>query len=170
MAVVDRISEDRAVVAVDLPGHGKRRGERFTLDGAIETVGTAIDSVGGQALVVGHSLGGYVSIATAAKAPDKVAGLVVAGSTCVPTRARTLPFSVMHRVLSMRSDGGDRASARLFDAILPPQVATAISAAGIATEVIPDVVVELSQFDPLSALAAYSGPVSLSTAVAIISG
>ncbi|MET9216250.1 MULTISPECIES: alpha/beta fold hydrolase [unclassified Nocardia] len=159
--VADRVTDDHSVIAVDLPGHGRRRGEKFTLAAAAETVSAAIDSVGGRAVVVGHSLGGYVGIAAAAEAPGAVAGLVVAGSTCVPSRSLMLPFSVMHRVLSLQSDGGQRASARLFDAMLPRPVAVAINGAGIATEVIPDVVAELSRFDVLAALASYQGPVWL---------
>ncbi|MFJ2837887.1 alpha/beta fold hydrolase [Nocardia sp. NPDC087230] len=159
--VADRIADTHPVIAVDLPGHGRRRGEKFTLAAAAETVTAAIDSVGGRAVVVGHSLGGYVSIAAAAAAPDAVAGLVVAGSTCVPSRSLMLPFSVMHRVLSRQSDGGQRTSARLFDAMLPEPVAVAVSGAGIATEVIPDVVAELGRFDVLGALGSHPGPVWL---------
>ncbi|MEV0063473.1 alpha/beta hydrolase [Nocardia sp. NPDC050718] len=159
--VADRVADDHPVIAVDLPGHGRRRGEKFTLAAAAETVRTAIDSVGGRALVVGHSLGGYVGIAAAAEAPGAVVGLVVAGSTCVPSRTLMLPFSIMHRVLSLQSDGGRRASARLFDAMLPGPVAAAVNGGGIATEVIPDVVAELSRFDVLGALASYPGPVWL---------
>ncbi|MEU0545494.1 alpha/beta hydrolase [Nocardia sp. NPDC005978] len=159
--VAERVGRDRAVRAVDLPGHGARRGGVFTLPGAAAAVLDAVDEVGGRALVVGHSLGGYVGIAAAAKDPGRVAGLVVAGSTTVPSPAATAPFSVMHRVLTSRRDGGKRASERLFGAVLPAPVATAISAGGIATEVIPDVVRALRGFDVLHDLAAYPGPVWL---------
>ncbi|KAF0845382.1 alpha/beta fold hydrolase [Nocardia caishijiensis] len=160
-AVTDRVDRVRPVATVDLPGHGSRRGERFTVAGSVETICGAIDSVGGQALVVGHSLGGYLGIAGAGSAPEKVAGLVVAGSTCVPTRVRMTPFTLMHRVLSGRADGGHRASSRLFHRVLPVPVAHAVVDAGIATEVIPDVVEALCGFDVLAALDSYSGPTTL---------
>ncbi|WP_406231016.1 alpha/beta fold hydrolase [Nocardia sp. NBC_01009] len=147
--------------AVDLPGHGARRGERFTLAAAIDAVAEAVDNVGGHAVVVGHSLGGYVSIAAAARHPERVAGLVVAGATCVPNRGLAAPFALMHRVLSRQSDGGERASGRLFDSALPPRVAEAIKHGGIATEVIPDVVRESRYFNPLANLAEYPGPLWL---------
>ncbi|MFD0360995.1 alpha/beta fold hydrolase [Nocardia sp. GCM10030253] len=147
--------------AVDLPGHGARRGEQFTLAAAIDTVAEAVDNVGGRAVVVGHSLGGYVSIAAAARHPERVAGLVVAGASCVPNRGFTTPFTLIHRVLSRQPDGGERASGRIFDAMLPPQVAAAIKLGGIATEVIPDVIRASTQFDPLTNLAAYPGPLWL---------
>ena len=37
-------------VAIDLPGHGRRRGERFTWDGAIDAVARGVDDGGGRAL------------------------------------------------------------------------------------------------------------------------
>lgn len=67
--------------AIDLPGHGTRRGERFTLDAATQAVADAIDAAGGQALVAGLSMGGYVAIATAERFPERVAGLVAIGCT-----------------------------------------------------------------------------------------
>ena len=75
-----------AAVAIDLPGHGRRRGERFTWGGAIDAVARGVDDVGGRALVVGLSLGGYVGIAHAARDPGQVAGLVAAGCSTRPLR------------------------------------------------------------------------------------
>src|SRR4051794_565087 len=73
-------------VAVDLPGHGRRLDERFTLDEAVETVTRAIDGLGGRALVVGLSLGGYVAITHAARRPDQVVGLVATSCCTQPRR------------------------------------------------------------------------------------
>ena len=68
-------------VAVDLPGHGMRAGELFTIDAAIAAVSAAIEAEApsGRAVLVGLSLGGYVAIETAEARPDLVAGLVLAG-------------------------------------------------------------------------------------------
>src|SRR5262245_50699425 len=78
----------RDAVAVDLPGHGRRQGERFTLDGAVDAVDDAVADVsaraGRPALVVGLSLGGYVAIAHAARRPEHVAGLVAAACSTHP--------------------------------------------------------------------------------------
>ena len=57
---------DRGVeaVAIDLPGHGTRLHETFTLDDAFETIDEAVRSAAerGPVLLVGHSMGGLVSI------------------------------------------------------------------------------------------------------------
>ena len=68
-----------ASVAVDLPGHGARAHERFTLHGALDAIGQAVDGFAVKPLVVGLSLGGYSTLAYAARHEDTVAGLVLAG-------------------------------------------------------------------------------------------
>ncbi|EME64340.1 alpha/beta fold hydrolase [Amycolatopsis decaplanina] len=141
--------------AVDLPGHGARRGERFTLAAAADAVAAVIDE---PALVVGHSLGGYVAIAAAARYPERVAGLVVAGSTFLPGKTLEAPFRVAHRLLMRLPDQGERLSRWQFQSVLPPELAEAVIGGGIATEVIPDVAKAFADFDVLAELAAYPGP------------
>ena len=141
--------------AVDLPGHGTRRGERFTLAGAVDAV---VEGIEEHTLVVGHSLGGYVAIAAAARHPDRVAGLVVAGSTYLPGRTLETPFRVAHRLLMRLPDRGDRLSRRQFESVLQPKLAEAVIDGGIATEVIPDVAQAFADFDVLAELGTYPGP------------
>ncbi|HEX8613408.1 MAG TPA: alpha/beta hydrolase [Telluria sp.] len=65
----------------DLPGHGARLGERFTLQGAVDVVLAAVSTAGGRQVVVGgDSLGGYVSTACAAALPpEQLKGLILSG-------------------------------------------------------------------------------------------
>lgn len=69
------------VLTPDLPGHGSRRGEDFTLEAGVATVVAAARSVSPAPLVVGgDSLGGYVSLASArALPPEQLRGLVLSG-------------------------------------------------------------------------------------------
>ncbi|MFC0115559.1 alpha/beta fold hydrolase [Kibdelosporangium aridum] len=145
-------------LAVDLPGHGKRLGDTFTMAAAVSVVSDAIDALGGRALVVGHSLGGYVSMATAAARPSRVAGLIVAGATAIPSRAATAPFLVMHKVLTSLPDGGDGLTRRILNSVLPPDVAKFATTGPFATSAMPSVVAALRAFDPLSAMSSYPGP------------
>ena len=67
---VAKLTSQRRVVAIDLPGHGERAGQRFTMDAAADAVADTIASVGGRAIVAGISLGGYSAIAAAQRHPD----------------------------------------------------------------------------------------------------
>lgn len=71
------------VVAPDLPGHGSRCGERFTLQSAIDTVKRAVAALAPAPVVlVGDSLGGYTALSAAATLPqERLQGLVVGGCT-----------------------------------------------------------------------------------------
>ena len=99
-----RMSASYRCVAVDLPGHGARAAEPFTIDGAVNAITSAIDaeSASGRALVVGLSLGGYVAIETAEARPDRVLGLVLAGCSAEPIGPSSVPFrmfaALMERV------------------------------------------------------------------------
>ncbi|MFE6969353.1 alpha/beta fold hydrolase [Isoptericola sp. NPDC057653] len=78
-------------VAVDLPAHGVRHHERFSMPRAFEVLDEAAGSfdAGTPVVVVGLSLGGYTSLAwaahqaTVASAPQ-LAGVVAAGCTSDP--------------------------------------------------------------------------------------
>lgn len=76
-----RALEDRGhdVVAVDLPGHGRLSHERFDVRRALEVIGDAVGAMPMAPLLAGASLGGYLSIAYAARRVREVAGLVLSG-------------------------------------------------------------------------------------------
>jgi pimeloyl-ACP methyl ester carboxylesterase len=96
-----RLSGRYRCVAVDLPGHGTRHGEPFTIEAAARGVVDAIEAAvpSGRAVVVGLSLGGYVAIEAAELAPDRVAGLVLAGCSAEPAGPGSWPFRVLATIL-----------------------------------------------------------------------
>ena len=71
------------VVTLDLPGHGKRISEPYSMDGAVRAVAAAVQSVApAPVILVGDSLGSYSSMAAAASLPqERLKGLVLAGAT-----------------------------------------------------------------------------------------
>jgi pimeloyl-ACP methyl ester carboxylesterase len=77
-------------VAVDLPAHGKRHHERFSLSRAFEVIDEAVSSFGGRPVaLVGLSLGGYTSLGWAARhaaagTDAPLAGVVAAGCSSDP--------------------------------------------------------------------------------------
>ena len=156
-----RLLADLDVRSPDLPGHGSRRGETFDLAGAVEAVAEAARQAGGRALLVGHSLGGYVAIASAARHPGLVAGVVGVGCTLVPGRLLRGAFTAGHRLVGLAPDDGEPLSAGILRRVLPPEVARPTVAAGIAVEVVPDVLAAARSFDPRGDLRRISGRVTL---------
>lgn len=75
-----RLEADHRVVAVDLLGHGgsEKPGSGYTPENQAKLVAEALDRLGvRQATVVGHSLGGSVSVALAEADPQAVARVAI---------------------------------------------------------------------------------------------
>jgi pimeloyl-ACP methyl ester carboxylesterase len=71
------------VAAIDLSGHGDSgRRERYSLQGwTDEVMAVAGDSgMSGKPVIVGHSMGGFVTIVTAAMHPDALSGVIICDS------------------------------------------------------------------------------------------
>jgi pimeloyl-ACP methyl ester carboxylesterase len=152
---------DRAVVAPDLPGHGDRRGETFTRDAAVDAVAEAVDQVGGRALVVGLSLGGYTAITHAARYPDQVAGLVAAGCSTRPLAALVGGWALLARGIARLPDSGAGLNEALVGRVLSPEAARDVAEGGFALEVMDDVLREMREADPVAELRTVQAPVWL---------
>jgi pimeloyl-ACP methyl ester carboxylesterase len=76
-----------AVLAVDLPGHGRSDGPALTsVEAMADWLIALLAAAGvGSATLVGHSMGSLVAIEAAARAPERVAKIVLVG-TAVPMR------------------------------------------------------------------------------------
>ena len=159
LAALDRVG--RRAVAVDLPGHGARIGEPFTLDAAVDTVAEAIDGVGGEAFVVGLSLGGYVGIRHAARHPGQVAGLLAASCSTQPHRLLLGGWSVGARGIARLPDRGARLNQFFVDLALPTEGALDVGAGGFALDATHEVLREMTVATPLQDLARVEAPVWL---------
>ncbi|WP_327228482.1 alpha/beta fold hydrolase [Streptomyces platensis] len=159
--VIQALEGRHPIAAPDLPGHGTRRGEPFTMPGAVEAVIDAVDQLGGNALVVGLSLGGYVAVATAAAHPDRVLGLMVMGCTALPRGAFGAVYRGAGRLAARYPEEFNRLSAYAFRRALPRPQADAMVAGGLSSEAVPSIVEAVREMNPLASLAAYPGPVWL---------
>ena len=78
--MVDDLAANHAVTTWDLRGHGDSEtpapGE-YTRAHALGDLTAVLDHAGRPAVLMGHSLGGYLSLAHAVDHPDDVAGLVL---------------------------------------------------------------------------------------------
>jgi pimeloyl-ACP methyl ester carboxylesterase len=86
-----------AAHAIDLPGHGARTKERFTLTGALAAIEAAVAAHQTRPLLVGLSLGGYLSLAYAAENQDMVAGVMLSGCS---TEIAGKPLNLYRRLSS----------------------------------------------------------------------
>jgi len=148
-----------AVTAVDLPGHGRRIDEEFTLDGAVATVDDATRRSGGRALVVGLSLGGYTAIAHAARHPDQVVGLVAAGCSTRPTSVVLRGWELLARGIGRLPDRGAWLNQTLVDATLPAAGAADVGAGGFALDATVPVLRAMRAARPLDDLRRVQAPV-----------
>jgi pimeloyl-ACP methyl ester carboxylesterase len=80
---VEALAADHHVVTWDLRGHGRSEApaELYTREQALDDLAAVVDEAmaegGGPALLVGHSLGGYLSLAYTLARPETVRGLAL---------------------------------------------------------------------------------------------
>lgn len=133
------LQEDFHVAAIDLPGHGARSAQPWSLNAATEVIASAVDSLDhGPALVVGHSLGGYASLEFARRCPKQLRGLVLAGasaSTCGPWAT---PYRwAVGLVPRIPADRLTRWNDRLLRRLYAPEVVDATIRTGYAFHTLP---------------------------------
>ena len=126
------LRDELRTIALDLPGHGARSDEPFTLEGGADAVAAAIrEHAGGRAVVVGLSLGGYVAMALAAREPGLVRGLVVSGATAEPVGVRMLPYLALAAAMDRgKGERLRRLNAWFFRTRFPAAIADPILAGG----------------------------------------
>jgi pimeloyl-ACP methyl ester carboxylesterase len=160
-AQLDGLGGEFRAIAVDLPGHGARAAEPFTLEGAADIVAATIreQAADGRAVVVGLSLGGYVAMVLAAREPDRVRGLVVAGATAEPVGLRSVAYRALAALLD-HFDGPelDRLNGWLFRSRYPASIAAPIVAGGFWSKGGATALRALLGQRFIPCLAAYPGP------------
>lgn len=138
-AQVEALKTEFRVITLDLPGHGTRVGEAFTLEDAADGVAAAIRQGGhssrsgrvAPAVIVGLSLGGYVAMVLAAREPELVRGLVLAGATAEPVGIRAVAFRALASALEwFDAPPLNRVNAWFFRTRYPVAIADPIIAGG----------------------------------------
>lgn len=83
------------VVAVDLPGHGSsdKPDRDYTIDNFVDVVASLIDQLGlDKPVVVGHSMGGTITLNLARQRPDLTRGVIIVDAPIVPVPDHMRPL------------------------------------------------------------------------------
>jgi non-heme chloroperoxidase len=143
------------VVAIDLPGHGSRMAEDFTLEGALQTIDGAVRAAAerGPVLLAGHSMGGLLSVEyVGAEHRPPVAGFVAASCTAIPRGAGLAAYRLLARGFDSLPDRGMWLTDRMLDRILPDETRDDFGAGGYALDAQDTALRTLSVLDLLTAL------------------
>lgn len=142
-------------VAVDLPGHGRRMSETFTLDGAFETIDAAVQDAAsrGPVLLVAHSMGGLVSIEYAGR-EDKppVDAFIAAGCTAIPRGVGLAAYRALARGFDRLPRRGQYFTDLVLDRTLPAETRADFGAGGYAYDTQDIALRSLSVLDLVAAL------------------
>jgi pimeloyl-ACP methyl ester carboxylesterase len=152
---------DIEVVPVDLPGHGARLGQAFTLDDAMRAIDEALADADLRTprLLVGLSLGGYLAIEYAARHPHRIDGLVAASCGTRPRGAGLRGYLALAAVIRRLPDQGrwlNDAMARLF---LPRAAVEDVVAGGVALDVMQPAIGAVAELDLEASIAAVEAPI-----------
>lgn len=148
------------VITPDLPGHGARMNERFTLAEGVATIDRAVTDAAGPVFLVGFSLGGYLATHWAAERPRDVTGILAASCGTQPSRAILAAWRLGAGAIHLLPDHGlalNNALVRAF--IHDPRYADDVIAGGVALEVMQDALRELRGIRMSSALSRIDLPV-----------
>jgi len=143
------------VTTVDLPGHGSRMAEEFTLASAFETIDAAVQDAAmrGPVLLAGHSMGGLLCIEYVGREdPPPVAGFIAASCTSIPRGLGLQTYRVLARGFDSLPDRGMWLTNRMLDRILPDETRADFGAGGYALDAQDIALRSLSVLDLLAAL------------------
>lgn len=144
-----------AATAIDLPGHGRRMAETFTLDGAFASIDEAVRDAAtrGPVLLVGHSMGGLLSVEYAGREDrPPVSALIGASCTAIPRGVGLATYRVLARGFDALPNRGMWLTDRMLDRTLPAQTRADFGAGGYAFDTQAVALRSLSVLDLLAAL------------------
>lgn len=163
--------------AVDLPAHGARIGEPFSIEAAFDAIDEALNpggvsGVGGAGdvagatdepprLLVGLSLGGYLAIEYAARRPGGLDGLLAASCSTRPRGVALRGYQRLAAAISRLPDRGRGLNDAMARRFLSPSAVEDVLAGGVALDVMAPAVGAVGELDIEDALGRIQCPVWL---------
>ena len=138
---------------VDLPGHGTRLGERFTLDGAMDAVDAAVADLAGPVILCGLSLGGYLGLHwTADRGQGRIDGLIAAGCGTTPRGAALAGYRAIADAIHLLPDRGAWLNQFMIDRFIPVAGREDVTRGGVALDVMGDGLRAMAAVRPIEAI------------------
>ncbi|WP_232819097.1 alpha/beta fold hydrolase [Homoserinimonas sp. OAct 916] len=150
--------------AIDLPGHGTRVGEKFSLTAARTVIGEAVaqaQEFGGRPYLVGFSLGGYLAIDWVARNPGHVCGLLASSCGTEPRAIFVTPYRLLARLIHTLPDRGRALNDFMVHLAVPEPGASDVLAGGVPLDVMDDTLRELTGLRSIAQLRTLDVPVLL---------
>ena len=128
----ERLADVAEVRTPDLPGHGRRAHQAFTLAAAVQTVESVVAAAGERpVLLAGHSLGGFVAMSYAEQHPTRLGGLALMGSATEPGGPGAGVYRLLARLWALAGPARmQRLDARVLGRLLDTRIWAAIQAEG----------------------------------------
>ena len=159
---VEHLSESRKVIAFDFRGHGKSSApsdNRYTPESLAADIEAVVDSLNIEHFIlVGHSMGGAAAIAYAGAHPERVSGLVLAGTPGKTPSEQAKPIIQSLESEAYQKVMDDYMNRLLIDA--KPEVNASVMKdfKSISKEASISIIKSIFEFDPLPSLKRYNGP------------
>lgn len=151
-------------VAPDLPGHGSRIVEPFTLAAAEATIHEAVtaEAAFGPVIICGLSLGGYVALDYAGSHPEApFDGIIAASCSSIPHPATVGAYRAIAAQIGRLPDRGAAINQFMVDRFVPQPGADDVVRGGVALGVMADALREISATRPLESIARIRTPLLL---------
>ncbi|OJX63868.1 MAG: hypothetical protein BGO95_06685 [Micrococcales bacterium 73-13] len=143
----------------DLPGHGRRRDEAFRLEAAMATIDEAVADAArsthappGPVILVGLSLGGYLSMEYAGRHPERIDGLIPMACSARPSAFGVGVYRGITRTLRRMPDQGLAVDVAMQRLVGGKSAALAFLAGGYSIAAALDAVAAVATLDPIASL------------------
>ncbi len=149
-------------IPLDLPGHGTRMSEPFTLQEAFATIDRTVQEAAadGPVILVGHSMGGLLSVEYGGTDPaPPIDALVAASCTALPRGVALATYRALTRTADALPGRAMWAADYILDRTLPVQTRQDFGAGGYALDTQHVALRALSQLDLATAASRIRVPV-----------
>ncbi|MPV36540.1 alpha/beta fold hydrolase [Georgenia subflava] len=148
-------------LAPDLPGHGARRDEPFSIPRSLDVIEDAARSVTGPLVVAGLSMGGYLALHWAARTERRPDAVLAASCSTQPQGLALAAYRRVAWLIGRLPDGGAALNDFMARRFVPDHAREDLAVGGMTVSVMSDVLSGMVDVDTRADLCAIDVPVWL---------